>query len=135
MSEDPRVPLIQGAIRAFNEEDVAALLEFIHPEVKSRVSENLGNPGVYSGIEGFGAMMADWSEAWSENTIELEDVELVNETTAFVLTNQKTIGAGSGVPLSFGTVFVIEFEGERAIRFEIHPDRDSASASMAEWPD
>ena len=135
MTNDPRIPLIEGAIRAFNEEDAAALLEFIHPDVKSRVSENLGNPGSHSGIEGFGAMMADWSEAWSENTIDLEDVELVNETTAFVHTNQKTIGAGSGEPLSFGTVFVVDFEGERAIRFEIHPDRDSASASMTEWPD
>jgi len=30
------------------------------------------------------------------------------------------------VPLSFSTVFLVGFEGERAIRFEIHPDRDSA---------
>ena len=52
MTDDPRVPLIEGAIRAFNEEDVPALLEFIHPEVRSRVAAGLGNPGTHEGDRG-----------------------------------------------------------------------------------
>ena len=129
MNEDPRVGLIEAAIEAFNTEDVASFLDFIHPEVESRVAPGLGNPGSHEGVEGFGAMMADWSEAWSENRIELEEVELVDDSVALALTRQTAVGAGSGVPVTFSTVFLVEFEGERAIRFEIHPDRESALAA------
>ncbi|HYH60913.1 MAG TPA: nuclear transport factor 2 family protein, partial [Solirubrobacterales bacterium] len=91
MSSDPRVPLIEGAIRAFNDEDGAALLGFIHPEVRSRVAAGLGNPGTHEGIEGFAAMMADWSEAWSSNKIRLNDIEFVEETFALVHVSQDLV--------------------------------------------
>ena len=126
MSEDPREPLIQAAIQTFNDEDVAALLEFIHPEVRSSVAEGLGNPGSHEGIEGFGAMMADWSEAWSSNKIKLNETEFVDEKVALVHVSQDLVGAGSGIPVGMENTFLIEFEGDQAIRFEIHPDRESA---------
>ena len=129
MTDDPRIPLIEAAVEAFNSQN-EALLEFIHPDVTSRVAEGLGNPGTFKGVEGFGAMMADWGEAWSENIVELKETELVDERTAFVHTTQTVVGAGSGVPVSFGTVFLVAFEDEKAIRFEIHPDRDSAAAAL-----
>ncbi len=103
MSEDPREPLIQGAIQAFNDEDVAALLEFIHPEVRSSVAEGLGNPGSHEGIEGFGAMMADWSEAWSSNKIKLNETEFVDGQVALVHVSQDLVGAGSGIPWEWRT--------------------------------
>ena len=126
MSDDHRVPLIEGAIRAFNEENVPVLLEFIHPEVRSRVAEGLGNPGTHQGIEGFAAMMADWGEAWSSNQVELDEIEFVSEDVALVHVSQSLVGAGSGVPVGMKTTFLVGFEGDRAIRFEIHPDRGSA---------
>jgi len=126
VNEDPRIALIEAAIDAFNAEDVPALLVLIHPDVTSRVADGLGNPGTFHGLEGYIAMMADWSEAWSENQIVLEGVELVDDSVALAVTKQTAVGAGSGVPLAFSTVFLIGFEGARAIRFEIHPDRDSA---------
>ena len=130
MTGDHRIPLIEGAIRAFNEEDAPVLLEFIHPEVRSRVAEGLGNPGTHEGIEGFAAMMADWSEAWSSNQVELDEIEFVSEGVALVHVSQSLIGAGSGVPVGMDTTFLVGFEGERAIRFEIHPDRESAARSI-----
>ena len=127
MSDDPRAQLIEGAIQAFNDEDVALLLEFIHPEVRSSVAEGLGNPGSHEGIEGFGAMMSDWSEAWSSNKVKLNEIEFVDETVALVHVSQDLVGAGSGVPVGMVNTFLIEFEGDQAIRFEIHPDRESAT--------
>jgi hypothetical protein len=94
------------------------------------VADGLGNPGTFHGLEGYVAMMTDWGEAWSENQLELEEVELVDDSVALALTKQTAVGAGSGVPLAFSTVFMVGFEGERAIRFEIHPDRDSAMESL-----
>ena len=129
MTNDPRVPLIEAAVQAFNDQN-EALLEFIHPDVRSRVAEGLGNPGAFKGAEGFEAMMADWGEAWSENRIELDETELVDDKTAFVHTTQTAVGAGSGIPITFGTVFLVVFEDGQAIRFEIHPDRESAAAAL-----
>ncbi len=126
MSEDPRIGLIKKAVDAFNSEDVPTLLELIHPEVEAQVAEGLGNPGKFHGVEGYVAMMNDWGEAWSENQLELDDVELVDGSVALAHTKQTAVGAGSGIPLTFSTVFLVGFKGERAIRFEIHPDRDSA---------
>ena len=130
VSEDPRHELVRKAIEAFNAQDVPALLGFIHPDVSSRVAEGLGNPGTYHGVDGYAAMMAEWGEAWSENHIELSRVELVDEAAALVHTRQTVVGAGSGVPVSFETVFLVVFEGERAKRFEIHPSPESARQSL-----
>jgi hypothetical protein len=130
LSEDPRVPLIERAIRAFNEQNVPVLLEFIHPKVRSRVAEGLGNPGTHEGIEGFAAMMADWGEAWSSNLVELDEIEFMSEDIALVHVSQSLVGAGSGIPVGMTNTFLVGFEGDQAIRFEIHPDRESAAGSL-----
>ena len=130
MTDDHRIPLIEGAIRAFNEEDVPTLLEFIHPDVRSRVAEGLGNPGSHEGIEGFAAMMADWGEAWSSNRVELDEIEFAGEDVALVHVSQSLVGAGSGIPVGMTNTFLIGFEGDQAIRFEIHPDRESAVQAL-----
>lgn len=129
MTDDPRIPLIEAAVQAFNDQN-EGLLDFIHPDVTSRVAEGLGNPGSFRGVEGFGAMMADWGEAWSENTIKLDETELIDDRTAFVHTTQTAVGSGSGIPITFGTVFLVVFQDGQAIRFEIHPDRESAAAAL-----
>jgi len=130
VSDDPRVPLIEGAVQAFNDEDVPLLLEFIHPQVRSRVAEGLGNPGTHEGIEGFAAMMADWSEAWSSIKVKLSEVEFVSDGVALVHVSQDLVGAGSGIPVGMENTFLIEFEGDQAIRFEIHPDRESSLSAL-----
>jgi len=130
VTDDQRIPLIEGAIRAFNEEDVPTLLEFLHPEVRSHVAEGLGNPGAHEGIEGFAAMMADWGEAWSTNQVELDEIEFVSEDIALVHVSQRLVGAGSGIPVGMTNTFLVGFQGDTAIRFEIHPDRESAAAAL-----
>ena len=130
MSDDPRDPLIREAVRSFNDADVARLMAFIHPQVQSRVAEGLGNPGSYEGTDGFGAMVADWSEAWSEQQLELREIEHVDDSATLVHTDQSLVGAGSGVPVEAETTFLVVFEDEKAIRFEIHPGRDSALEAL-----
>lgn len=75
-------------------------------------------------------MMADWGEAWSENTIELRETEFVDDDTALVHVDQTAVGAGSGLRVDFVTVFLVVFdERDQAARFEVHPDRASALAA------
>lgn len=122
--------LLAEAIDAFNAQDVAAVMSFIHPEVVAHVAAGLGNPGTHHGHEGYVAMMSDWGEAWSENTITLREVEFLDDITALAFIDQRAVGAGSGIAMEFETIFLIGFEGDQAIRFEIHPDRDSALAAL-----
>ena len=130
MTDDRRDALIRNAIESFNQADVTGLLGFIHPDVRSRVSADLGNPGSYHGHLGFGEMMADWSEAWSSQRIELREIEHVDDSVSLVHTDQSLVGAGSGVPVEAETTFLVAFEGDRAIRFEIHADADSAREAI-----
>ena len=88
----------------------------------------LGRVG--EGVEGFATMMADWSEAWSAQRITLREVEHVTESASLVYVDQSLVGAGSGVPVEAETTFLIVFEDERAIQFEIHPTRESALEAL-----
>ena len=130
MTEDARDPLIRLAVESFNDANLESLLAFIHPRVESRVAEGLGNPGTHEGIEGFGAMMADWGEAWSDQHLELKEIEHLDDKVSLVHVQQSLVGAGSGIPVERETTFLIGFEDDRAIRFEIHTNRDSAVAAL-----
>lgn len=130
MSDDPRDPLIRHALTSFNDADLEGILTFIHPEVVSRVAEGLGNPGEHHGLEGFGEMMVDWGEAWSEQHLELKEIEHLDDTVSLVHVEQSLVGAGSGIPVQIQTTFLVVFEGDKARRFEIHLSRDSAVAAL-----
>jgi ketosteroid isomerase-like protein len=126
VSEDQRIALIQRAFRDFEERDVDGLIAFLDPEVRSRVHPPLMNAGEWHGFEGFAQMTAGWEEAFGEITYALGEIELPDERHALIAVHQSATGAGSGVPVELDVYFLIEFEGERAVRFEIHASRDSA---------
>ena len=130
MTEDPRIALVTQAVDAFNTQDVPALLTFIHPDGVSHVSPGLANPGTWQGVEGYAKMMVDWSEAFSELHVDVKEIELVDDTHVLVHAAQTGVGAGSGAPVELDVVFMVELAGEQAIRFEIHPDRDSAMEAV-----
>lgn len=130
MSADARPELIRNAFVAFEARDVQGLAGFLHPEVESRVVPPLLNTGTWHGYAGFVEMTAGWEEAFGSITYELQDIELVDDRNAFVAVRQEATGAGSGVPVSLDVYFLVEFEGEQAVRFQIHANRDSAVAAV-----
>jgi hypothetical protein len=130
VSEDPRIALIQKAFTDFEERNVEGLIEFLAPEVRSRVHPPLMNVGEWHGFEGFAQMAAGWEEAFGEITYGLGEIELPDERIALVAVHQSATGAGSGVPVELDVYFLIEFDGERVVRFEIHANRDSAVAAL-----
>ena len=74
-------------------------------------------------------MTTGWEEAFGEITYALGEIELPDDRNALIAVHQSATGAGSGVPVELDVYFLIEFEGERAVRFEIHANRDSAVAA------
>jgi hypothetical protein len=130
VSEDPRIALIRRAFRDFEERNVEALIAFLDPDVRSRVHPPLMNVGEWHGFEGFAQMTAGWEEAFGEITYALGEIELPDERSALIAVHQSATGAGSGVPVELDVWFLIEFEGERAVRIEIHASRESAVAAL-----
>jgi ketosteroid isomerase-like protein len=130
VADDPRVKLIEDAFAGFEARDVQGLLAFLHPEVVSRVHPPLMNVGEWHGFEGFAQMTAGWEEAFGQITYDIRGIELPDDRNALVAVHQSATGAGSGVPVALDVYFLIEFEGERAVRFEIHADRASAVTAV-----
>ena len=88
------------------------------------------NVGVWQGYAGFAAMTREWESAFGTITYEERGMEAIDERHVLVAVHQTATGAGSGVPVELDVVFLIEFEGGQAIRFQIHASRDSALAAV-----
>ncbi len=130
MTEDPRFALIRDAFAAFEAREVEGLMAFLHPSVESRVAAPLMNVGTWQGYAGFIQMTSDWEDAFGVISYEIRGMEPVDDRNILVAVHQSATGAGSGVPVELDVYFLIEFEGERAVRFEIHAGRDSARAAV-----
>jgi ketosteroid isomerase-like protein len=126
VSEDRREEVIRQAFADFQARDLAGVAGFLHPDIECRVAPPLMNAGEWRGPAGFMAMTASWEEAFGEIAYEILGIELVDDRNALVPVHQEGTGAESGVPVGLDVYFLIEFEGEQAIRFQIHPDRDAA---------
>lgn len=131
MSEDRRIELIQQAFADFEARSISGLAAFLHPEIESHVAPALGNPGTWTGQAGFVEMNRSWEEPFGGSIrYEIQGIELVDDRNALVDVHQEATGAISGVPVDLDVVFLIEFEGEQAIRFQVHADRGSAVAAV-----
>lgn len=130
MSEDPRVDLISQAFADFETRNVVGLARFLHPEVESHVAPSLMNSGRWHGPAGFVEMVRGWEDVWGEIRYTLGRIEPIDARNVIIDVHQEATGVGSGVPVANDVVYLIEFEGERAIRFEIHADRESALAAV-----
>jgi ketosteroid isomerase-like protein len=128
--EDRRFNLIRDAFDAFEARDVEGLTAFLHPEIESRVLPPLLNTGTWHGYEGFIEMTGEWESAFGEIGYDERGIQAVDDRNVLVTVHQTATGAGSGVPVELDVVFLIEFEGDRAIRFQIHAERDSALAAI-----
>jgi ketosteroid isomerase-like protein len=125
------VALVGDAVEAFQQRDVAGLLEFLDPAVECHVSGELLNAGTWHGQEGFAEMVAAWEEAWGRISYEAGAFETPDDDHVLAEVRQRAIGAQSGVPVELSVIFMVEFRDARAVRLHIYPDRESALAATA----
>jgi ketosteroid isomerase-like protein len=130
MTEDRRVELIREAFANFEARDVEGLVAFLHPAVRCKVNPPLLNVGEWQGYEGFVRMTQGWEDAFGQISYDIREIELPDERHALISVHQSATGAGSGVPVALDVYFLVEFDGERAVRFEVHANRDSAEAAL-----
>jgi len=81
--------------------------------------------GDYRGHEGFGRWLEDWSSAWSESTMELQEF-LDAGQRVLVFIRQQTTGHGSGVTLERQDAMLFELRDGKVAQLDYYNNRDQA---------
>ena len=125
-SEERHIELAREGLEAFNRGDADTVMSFLHPEIETHVNPNMMNGGTWHGLDGFAEGISGWNDAWENLNFEITETEAVDERNVLVHVHQTAVGRESGVPVEMDAVLLFEVEGERARRFHVHPDRESA---------
>jgi uncharacterized protein len=120
------------AIDAFNRGDVEAVLGFAAPDVEVYSSPDTPNPGRFLGAEGYLQWSGQWLEAWETFTLDVLEVEAVDDRHVVAVVRQHGRGRLSGVDISMEAAHLYEIDADgRIVRFQLHLDRESALANVA----
>jgi ketosteroid isomerase-like protein len=126
MSKEENIARLRAGVEAFNFDDEAAVLEFLHPDVESKVAPGLMNTGTWRGHEGYREMITGWNEAWGDNDTRVIAVDAPDENHVIAEVHQTATGSLSGVPVEMTVFYVCEVRDGKAVRFHIYADRESA---------
>jgi ketosteroid isomerase-like protein len=122
--------LVEQAFAAFQSGDVAGVNALLDPAIEIVISDQLANPGTWSGVDGFWEAVSIWLEAWDEFKIDLRSIDTPDDHHVIAETLQTATGRASGVPVELSTYFLFEVRGGRTARYELHPSREAAIAAM-----
>ena len=118
--------LLREGIEAFNRGDPAAVVAMFDPRIECHVASGLGNPGTWTGIEGYEEMTGSWGESFESQESSIVSVRFPDEHHVIAEIHQRAVGAVSGVPVEMTIVYLLEIRNERAVRFHIYGDLESA---------
>ena len=124
--DDRREELIRAGFEAWEAGDVDATLALCDPEIEVFAPPEIGNPGVYRGIEGFLEWTQDWFDAWEDFRQELVAIEMVGDTHALVRVNQTGVGKGSGIEVEQEATYVFQVRGDRLTYLALFLDHANA---------
>lgn len=118
--------LLRRGVEAFNRGDHESIVVVLDPEIETHVAPGLGNSGTWHGIEGYETMVGGWGEAFESQENEIVALEFPDDDHVVAEIRVRGVGAGSGVPVEMRAFYLFEVRGDRAVRFHIYPDRESA---------
>jgi ketosteroid isomerase-like protein len=131
MSE-ANVDLAREALDCFRRGDVDALLDRTAGDQLVTFSpETVPNGGTYHGREGYLEWISAWLEAWESFSIELLEIEALDDRWVVSTVHQSAIGKGSGVPVELDSYFLAEIVDGTIQRIELYLDRAEALAAPA----
>jgi ketosteroid isomerase-like protein len=125
-SHEANIALLLAGMDAFNRDDQAAVVQYFDPEVESAVGPGLMNTGTWHGHDGYHEMVTGWNEAWGEVDTELVSFDTPDEHHVIAEIHQTATGSASGVPVAMTVFYLVEIRGDKAVRFHIYADRESA---------
>ncbi len=122
--------LLQEAIDAYNRGDLSFAVARAGDDIEVFAHHDLLNNGTYQGREAFERWLRNWTEAWSEITIDVRSVEQLDDNHILVDVHQHAVGAASGVPVDMDLFQLIEVRDAAIQRFHLYPDRATALAAL-----
>jgi ketosteroid isomerase-like protein len=124
MSQE-NVEVVRKAYEAFARGDLTAVLGQLDPAVVSYTASPLPDPVEHRGHDGFLRWVENWTGAFDEFVIEVEDHIAAGEKVV-IRALQRATGATSGVPVE-QTFWLLHFLREgKIVRIGIHGTEDQA---------
>jgi uncharacterized protein len=127
MPESARVTLLRAGYEAFNRGEIDAVLDLLDEDVELRPPPNSLEPQPLRGRDAVREYLAP-------NLFELQRAEpqeiLEEGDRILVIARARARGRGSGIELDDTVFHLWTLAGERAVRFEVHLDRDEAVAAL-----
>jgi ketosteroid isomerase-like protein len=118
---------VLAAYESFNQGELEPILDLLHPDVEWIPPPTSVDPHPLRGREAVREYLAP--NFFESQTAEpLETVE--HENRLLVVARVRARGRGSGVELDQTAYHLMTIEDGRAVRFEVHVDRDAALAAL-----
>jgi ketosteroid isomerase-like protein len=118
---------VLAAYDSFNQGELEPILDLLHPDVEWIPPPTSVDPHPLRGREAVREYLAP--NFFESQTAEpLETVE--HENRLLVVARVRARGRGSGVELDQTAYHLMTIEDGRAVRFEVHVDRDAALAAL-----
>ena len=121
------VAIARSAIEAFNRGDVDAVLALAAPDVEVYAPPDSPNPGRYVGYEGYLRWSGQWLEAWETFTLDLLDIEAVDDRHVVAVVRQNGHGRLSGLEVTMAGAHLYEIDADgKIVRFQLYDERERA---------
>src|SRR5687767_9849664 len=108
------VEAVRRGYEAWNQGDVAAVLDLVHPDIEWRPGADTPEAGENRGRDGFTAFIESWLESFEDLNIVPADL-LVDRDCVVVTVRQRGRGRGSGVELDVTTIHVWRIRDGQAV--------------------
>jgi ketosteroid isomerase-like protein len=96
-------------------------------DVEVGAASELPNSGTYRGHEGYLTWLGQWLDAWEEFTIDVLELEAVDDEHVIADVDQHGRGRGSGLPVTQrGLAYLARVRDGRIVRLFLYPDRTAA---------
>jgi ketosteroid isomerase-like protein len=127
---EANIALVRRQFELFEGRDLNALFEDSDEDVEVGGAPELPNSGTYRGREGFLTWIGQWLDAWDEFTIELVDVEALDDEHVLATVVQRGRGHGSGLEVTQrGLAYLVTVRDGVIRRLFLYPDRAAAMAA------
>jgi ketosteroid isomerase-like protein len=121
------VAIARSAIEAFNRGDVDAVLALAAPNVEVYAPPDSPNPGRYVGYDGYLQWSEQWLEAWETFTLDVLDIEAVDDRHVVAVVRQNGRGRLSGLEVTMAGAHLYEIDADgKIVRFQLHDERERA---------
>ena len=121
------VAIARSAIEAFNRGDVDAVLALAAPDVEVYAPPDSPNPGRYVGYEGYLRWSEQWLEAWETFTLDVLDIEAVDDRHVIAVVRQNGRGRLSGLEVTMAGAHLYEIDADgKIVRFQLYDERERA---------